>query len=184
MSSNVQFVAKSNVTSPIVLLTLDFNGFTKINLKAKKRLIFFFFFNQLDHENIKVISTNTHYSSTELLVLLSSFLCSFTGPDRRPPYCSHFHLLGPAAERSSRNRGDSADNNNVYCSYEEASRHLGNNKLVHRHLSLLSVCFPSKSWRRRHSTSTGQAECIHLLCSLCVRSSSGSKLTVWGQEGS
>lgn len=43
LSSNVQFVAKSNVTSPIVLLTLDFNGFIKINLKAKKRLIFFFF---------------------------------------------------------------------------------------------------------------------------------------------
>lgn len=27
--------------------------------------------------------------------------------------------------------------------------------------------FPSASWRRRHSASTGQAEFIHLLCSLC-----------------
>lgn len=51
-------------------------------------------------------------------------------------------------------------------SYEEATRRLGNNKLVCRHLSLLSVCFPSASWRRRHSTSAGQDEFIHLLCSL------------------
>lgn len=68
-------------------------------------------------------------------------------------------------------------------SYEEATRHSGNNKLVCRRLGLLSVCSPSKSWRRRHSTSTGQAECVHLLCSLCVRLSSGSKLTVRGQGG-
>lgn len=54
-------------------------------------------------------------------------------------------------------------------SHEETTQRLGINKLVCRHLGLLSVCLPSTSWRRRHSTSTGQAELIRLLCSLPQR---------------
>lgn len=170
----MQFVAKSTVTSPIVLFIL---------------VDFFLVCWTPNKEKVKPIST----------------VQKLFQPCRRDSWCVRFSLSSAA----SRDRTDvhHIANTFICCvlqqsapvetgenlliitmstvhSYEEATRHSGNNKLVCRRLGLLSVCSPSKSWRRRHSTSTGQAECVHLLCSLCVRLSSGSKLTVRGQGGS